>query len=65
MSNREEPPYDPYIPNGGAAAGQGAQNGNHRTAALQAVRRHPPMLPEQSDAAPHSAAISARAVEMA
>ncbi|KAF5846660.1 hypothetical protein GGP41_004715 [Bipolaris sorokiniana] len=38
MSNREEPPYDPYIPNGGGAAGgqQGGQNGNHRTAALQA-----------------------------
>jgi vesicle-associated membrane protein 4 len=30
MSNREEPPYDPYIP------GQGGQNSNHRTAALQA-----------------------------
>jgi vesicle-associated membrane protein 4 len=39
MSSREEPPYDPYIPSGGAGgqpgAGQG-QNGNHRTAALQA-----------------------------
>ncbi|KNG50257.1 snare protein-like protein Snc2 [Stemphylium lycopersici] len=39
MSNREEPPYDPYIPSGGAAGGQQGgqgQNGNHRTAALQA-----------------------------
>jgi len=41
MSSREEPPYDPYIPSGGAGGQQGAgqgQNGNHRTAALQAVR---------------------------
>ncbi|EOA90882.1 Vesicle membrane receptor protein (v-SNARE) [Exserohilum turcicum] len=36
MANREEPPYDPYIPSGGAAGQQGGQNGNHRTAALQA-----------------------------
>ncbi|CAA9960025.1 hypothetical protein CFE70_003467 [Pyrenophora teres f. teres 0-1] len=39
MSSREEPPYDPYIPSGGAGGQQGAgqgQNGNHRTAALQA-----------------------------
>ena len=42
MANREEPPYDPYIPSGGAAGQQGGQNGNHRTAALQAVRRHLP-----------------------
>ncbi|PSN63609.1 synaptobrevin [Corynespora cassiicola Philippines] len=31
----QDPPYDPYIPAGGNGAGQG-QNGNHRTAALQA-----------------------------
>lgn len=39
MADREQP-YDPYIPAGGAGAQQGAQgqNGNHRTAALQAVR---------------------------
>jgi hypothetical protein len=38
MADREQP-YDPYIPSGGAGgqAGQG-QNGNMRTAALQAVR---------------------------
>jgi hypothetical protein len=40
MADREQP-YDPYIPAGGAGAGAqpGAQgqNGNHRTAALQAV----------------------------
>ncbi|EMD69279.1 hypothetical protein COCSADRAFT_32025 [Bipolaris sorokiniana ND90Pr] len=38
MSNREEPPYDPYIPNSGQQSGPpgGQQNGNHRTAALQA-----------------------------
>jgi len=38
MADREQP-YDPYIPSAGGnanAAGQG-QNGNHRTAALQAV----------------------------
>lgn len=40
MSN--EAPYDPYIPAGGNApqAGAQGQSGNHRTAALQAVRRH-------------------------
>jgi hypothetical protein len=33
-----EQPYDPYIPAGSAgAAGGSAQNGNQRTAALQAV----------------------------
>jgi hypothetical protein len=38
MADREQP-YDPYIPAAGAGAQQGAQgqNGNHRTAALQAV----------------------------
>lgn len=37
MADRE-PPYDPYIPAGGAAAGgSAAPNGNQRTAALQAV----------------------------
>jgi vesicle-associated membrane protein 4 len=39
MADREQP-YDPYIPAGGAGAQQGGaqgQNGNHRTAALQAV----------------------------
>ncbi|KAF2829983.1 snare protein-like protein Snc2 [Ophiobolus disseminans] len=37
MANHEQP-YDPYIPAGGAGAQQGAQgqNGNQRTAALQA-----------------------------
>lgn len=36
-----EQPYDPYIPAGGAGAGAGGasnqQNGNQRTAVLQAV----------------------------
>lgn len=37
MSNHEQP-YDPYIPAGGTGGQQGqGQNGNHRTAALQAV----------------------------
>jgi hypothetical protein len=42
MSTRDEPPYDPYIPSagGGPGAGGQGQNGNHRTAALQAVRHH-------------------------
>jgi len=37
MADREQP-YDPYIPSGGAQpqAGGAGQNGNHRTAALQA-----------------------------
>jgi len=38
MADREQP-YDPYIPSGGANnanAGGAGQNGNHRTAALQA-----------------------------
>lgn len=37
MADREQP-YDPYIPNNGGAPNQGApgQNGNQRTAALQA-----------------------------
>ncbi|KAF2712025.1 snare protein-like protein Snc2 [Pleomassaria siparia CBS 279.74] len=37
MANREQP-YDPYIPATGEAPNAGAQgqNGNHRTAALQA-----------------------------
>jgi len=34
MADREQP-YDPYIPSGGSAQGQGA-GGNQRTAALQA-----------------------------
>ncbi|KAF2116875.1 synaptobrevin family protein [Lophiotrema nucula] len=34
MADREQP-YDPYIPNGQGGA-QAQQNGNHRTAALQA-----------------------------
>ncbi|RMZ71030.1 Synaptobrevin [Pyrenophora seminiperda CCB06] len=54
MSSREEPPYDPYIPSGGAGGQQGAgqgQNGNHRTAALQAVRRFHLFPPSQSAAA--------------
>ncbi len=38
MSN--EAPYDPYIPAGanGATGASSSQNGNQRTAALQAVR---------------------------
>lgn len=38
MANRE-PPYDPYIPAGGAGAGGSAQyeGGNPRTAAIQSV----------------------------
>lgn len=38
MADRE-PPYDPYIPAGGAAApgGSATPSGNQRTAALQAV----------------------------
>lgn len=39
MADRE-PPYDPYIPAGGAAPGgsaAAAPSGNQRTAALQAV----------------------------
>lgn len=38
MADREQP-YDPYIPAGNGNAQQGAQgqNGNVRTAALQAV----------------------------
>jgi len=38
MADREQP-YDPYIPSGGQPnqGGPGGQNGNHRTAALQAV----------------------------
>lgn len=38
MADRE-PPYDPYIPAGGAGApgGSAAPSGNQRTAALQAV----------------------------
>jgi len=34
MANQQ--PYDPYIPAAGEAGNQGAQNGNQRTAALQA-----------------------------
>ena len=37
MADREQP-YDPYIPAGNnAGAGGAGQDGNHRTAALQAV----------------------------
>ena len=40
MADREQP-YDPYIPSGNSAAVAGGANanrdGNHRTAALQAV----------------------------
>ena len=40
MADREQP-YDPYIPAGGnAQGGAQGQSGNHRTAALQAVRRY-------------------------
>jgi hypothetical protein len=50
MADREQP-YDPYIPSGGAGGQQaaGGQNGNMRTAALQAVCSHriPPEV--QSD----------------
>ena len=56
MADREQP-YDPYIPSAGGnanAAGQG-QNGNHRTAALQAVRfsqTPEPLESRQSPSAP-------------
>lgn len=43
MANRE-PPYDPYIPAGGAGAGAGGsaqyEGGNPRTAAIQSVCAH-------------------------
>ena len=43
MADREQP-YDPYIPAGGnAQGGAQGQSGNHRTAALQAVRRYRPL----------------------
>jgi len=37
MADRGEQPYDPYIPQGGHAAGSAARDGNTRTAALQQV----------------------------
>ncbi len=37
MANRGEQPYDPYIPQGGNAAGSAVRDGNTRTAALQQV----------------------------
>jgi len=39
MADGRQEPYDPYLPAGGAAGGPGAapQQGNQRTAALQAV----------------------------
>ncbi len=36
MADREAP-YDPYIPQGGAASASAGREGNQRTAALQAV----------------------------
>ncbi|USP81052.1 uncharacterized protein yc1106_08326 [Curvularia clavata] len=36
MANRDDAPYDPYIPSGGERQQGQGQNGNHRTAALQA-----------------------------
>lgn len=36
MADREIP-YDPYIPQGGAAGASAGREGNQRTAALQAV----------------------------
>ena len=42
MADRE-PPYDPYIPSGGAGQSGGA-GGNARTAALQAVSSPSPLL---------------------
>lgn len=39
MADREQP-YDPYIPSGGNAS---QNNGNQRTAALQAVGFRPPL----------------------
>ncbi len=36
MADREAP-YDPYIPQGGAAGASAGREGNQRTAALQAV----------------------------
>lgn len=60
MADSRDPPYDPYIPSGGAGQ-QGAQgqNGNHRTAALQAVC-HSLRLPQFQVAA---AAIAGRCSE--
>ena len=39
MADGRQEPYDPYLPTGGAAGAPGAapQQGNQRTAALQAV----------------------------
>lgn len=49
MADREQP-YDPYIPSGGAGQqGAGGQNGNMRTAALQAVRSHHTSREAQSE----------------
>ena len=36
MADREQP-YDPYIPAGSNPSGSAPPDGNHRTAALQAV----------------------------
>lgn len=36
-----EQPYDPYIPSGSNGAAGNGQNGNQRTAALQAVSASP------------------------
>lgn len=49
MADREQP-YDPYIPSGGAQpqAGGAGQNGNHRTAALQAVGQELSLAPKLS-----------------
>lgn len=57
MADREQP-YDPYIPSGGAGGQQaaGGQNGNMRTAALQAVRSHRITPALQSDMAAFLAA---------
>ncbi|KAF2655764.1 synaptobrevin [Lophiostoma macrostomum CBS 122681] len=36
MADGRQQPYDPYIPSGDGSQGAPGQNGNHRTAALQA-----------------------------
>ena len=43
---QNEAPYDPYIPSGSNGAQGNGQNGNQRTAALQAVSCTPdPLIP--------------------
>jgi hypothetical protein len=64
MADREQP-YDPYIPSGGAAQGAQGQNGNMRTAALQAVRylAHTQKNAYATDAASRGSRIAAAVAE--